>query len=102
MAREPESEDDKDESGYAGTGDDNEFTDPTPFLKPTQEPPVHSASSPSSSPADHTSKAAPGYYKHIMRDEVEDPGYYKIVVSKEAQRNKQGMDGTDSQADANF
>ena len=66
------SRDERDESGYAGTGDDPEFTDPTPFLKssPGSPPPLSPKSCfPPPLPPKGCYETSPGYmyFKPIKR-----------------------------------
>lgn len=82
-----ERREDKDESGYAGTGDDQEFTDPTPFMKTNLDSPLHSSSPQACSCLDNQHELSPGHYKAIQREGMDDAGYYKIV-SREGQKNK--------------
>lgn len=79
--------DERDESGYAGTGDDDhDFTDPTPFMRTELESP----SSPPRSCINDPSDPSPGYYKAIRREEVDDATYYKILSQESRKKKQQG------------
>lgn len=73
--------DDRDESGYGGTGDDQEFNDPLQFLKISPG----SSLPPPSSDIDDLYKTSPGYYKSIQREKVEEASYYKVTSRQKIQ-----------------
>ena len=68
---------DRDESGYAGTGDE-EFNDPTPFLKIEDTPPP-----PLPRKANAIYETSPGYYKSIRREKVDEASYYIVTTRQQ-------------------